>query len=575
MPFFVNRLLTSLHIRDYALIEELDVEFADGLNIITGETGAGKSILLGALGLLMGARASTEVVRTGATRAVVEGFFATGGRSEIDQILRNAQVELQPTLIVRREVTATQSRAFVNDTPVTLRVLKDLADEMIDLHGQHQHQSLLRDETHRQFVDEIGDYRDTLTAFQRVYDDVELIDREIQALIVERSRLAERRELSEFQLSEIDAVGPIEGEEDELTRELSILDNAETLRVTADQVYEDLYDTDDAVIDRLDRLQKELEGAVRFDETLQSYVAEMRSVIIILQEVASSLNNYSSEIDSDPKRLSFVRERLGDYHKLSRKYGSTASEMLAHAAELRDDLAKVENFDDRLREMETSKNTLLQELSVQAKNLSKARRSTADVIEKGVVAALEELNIKEARFEVRADYIVDDEGWVVHESGDRVRTMRHGYDRIRFFLSTNPGEAVRPLVDVASGGEISRVMLALKTILARTGGIPLMVFDEIDTGISGRVAQQVGSKLRDLAANHQVISITHLPQIAAMADRHFVVEKHVEQARTRSKLRMLDEEERAECLASLISGAEVTAAAITSARELLDSVRSN
>ncbi len=572
MPFFIY-VIKSLYIKDYALIEELEVQFEPGLNIITGETGAGKSILLGALQLLMGSRASTETVRTGASKAIVEGVFDMHNDGDLRAVLNEIGADQQDVIIVRREVTDSYSRAFVNDTPVNLAILKSLADLQIDLHGQHQHQSLLREETHRLFLDQLGQLGEQLSVYRTSYDRVNEVTSRITKLMHEKAVLEKSRELSEFQLKEIDALEARVGEEDELNRELSVLDNAEKLQSVTGGIYNELYEDDGAIVDRLDKAHKELESILKHDQSLLPLASELRSAIIALQELATSLNEYAGSIDLDPARLDAVRERLGSYEILKRKYGGTIEDVLEFAETKRKEVELVENFDAELDGLQAERSEELEVLQQRAIDLSNRRKETARLVEKEIVRALKELDIKQARFEVRFEHETEQDGWVKVADNRKVKATSTGIDTVTFYISTNPGEDVKPLVEVASGGEISRVMLAMKSILANTGGIPLMVFDEIDVGISGRIAQQVGWKLRELSERHQVISITHLPQIAAMADRHFVVEKEVVDGRTRSQLRTLSDDERAGAIASLIGGKKVTDAAVISARELIDSVR--
>lgn len=565
-------MIRSLYIKDYALIDELEVSFGRGLNIITGETGAGKSILLGALQLLMGERASTEAVRTGADKAIVEGFFQMSGDESLLNVLEAAGIDRQKQLIIRREVTASYSRAFVNDTPVNLTVLKALADLQIDLHGQHQHQSLLREDTHRMFLDELGQLDSALADYTMAYSDVAKVDTEINSLLRRKAELERSRELSEFQLKEIDAVEAKIGEQEDLEREASILDNAEMLLKASTSIFKSLYEDDNAVIDRLADARRQLDDIVPHDDSLEPLSKEIKSAIIALQEVATSINDYAGNIELDPVRLERVRDRIGQYEMLKKKYGGTIEDVLTFAEEKRAEVTLVANFDVELDSLRKKKAELLAILSKAAVDLSNQRKATAVEVEGKMTSILRDLDIKEAQFEVRFHHTEDANGWVTLEDSRVVKATTSGIDEVEFYISTNPGEDLKPLVDVASGGEISRIMLALKTILATTGGIPLMVFDEVDVGISGRIAQQVGLKLRDLSARHQVICITHLPQIAAMADRHFVVEKHVASGRTTSKLRTLELEERAATIASLIGGKTVTKAAIASARELIESV---
>jgi DNA repair protein RecN (Recombination protein N) len=562
-------MLRSLYIRDYALIDELDVAFDSGLNIITGETGAGKSILIGALKMILGERASTEVIRTDAKKAVVEGVFDNTGSLRIRQLLEANDLEPADQILLRREISATQSRAFLNDTPAPLNVVREVASQLIDLHGQHEHQLLLRTETHLDVLDQFAGLDDLVARYRRQYDEVASLVRERNALTAQERELRQQKELYEFQIREIDAVDPGAGEEEALDNEERILANAERLFEVSAQLYDLLYEADGAVNDQLVRVRNELQDLARVDPGLEESAREAESAQIVVSELAHFLQDYNARIEFNPERLATIRSRLGDLLTLKRRYGGTIEAVLALRNEIGEKYALASNFEAAIADLGRRIAEQQSQLSDTARRLSKKRREGADRVEKAIVDELGRLGMAQSRFEVRFSHTPAADGWISDESGRRLQAFPSGMDAVEFYISTNPGEAVKPLARVASGGEVSRIMLALKTILAKSERLPILVFDEIDAGISGTIASKVGESLRGLAQYHQIIAITHLAQIAAMGDVHFCVAKLVEDGRTRTTIARLPDDERPRQVASLISGAEITEATLASARELM------
>jgi DNA repair protein RecN (Recombination protein N) len=571
-------MLRSLSIRDYALIEELEVEFDSGLNIITGETGAGKSILVGALGLLLGDRASTEAVRQGAKKAVVEGVFDHADEGRLPALLRANDVEPDPTgvLIVRREVTGTHSRAFINDTPATLDVLREVASHTIDLHGQHEHQSLLRPETHVELLDNFGGLGSLVETYRRRYAEVAELIRERDALVRREAELRQQKELIAFQIAEIDQANPVLGEVDELEAERRILENAEKLYEATAALYEQLSESDDALYDRLVLVRNQLQDLARIDASFDETLQEVRSAEIILKEATQFLQDYNARIEFNPERLDEIRERLGELDFLARKYGGTVEAVLAFREEIGKTYELAVNFEGAIAKLAERIAEGQERLSRAAYRLSQKRHEVAERIEGMIAVELATLGMPHAQFVVRFGLQDDAAGWVAFPEGNRTRRVAAfpaGADLVEFHISANLGEDPRPLAKVASGGEISRIMLALKTILAKSERLPILVFDEIDNGISGTIARRAGESMHRLAQYHQIIAITHLPQIASLGDTHFVVDKVVEEGRTKTRIRELDEAERAEQIALLLAGDAVSEAALQSARELIESGR--
>ena len=565
--------LRSLYIRDYALIEELEVEFDSGLNIITGETGAGKSILIGALKMILGERASTEVVRTGAKKAVIEGIFDEADTPQMRALLDENGIESHPQIILRREISPSQSRAFINDTPATAAVMREAASNLIDLHGQHEHQSLLRVETHLELLDAFGSLGGLLDGYRRQYETVGALRREQDRLVSRERELGQQKELFAFQIQEIDRVAPQDGEEEELEAERRVLENAEHLYASTSELYGMLYESDDAVHDRLVLVRNALQDLARIDRDFEDTLAEVKSAQIIVSEAAKFLQDYNARVEFNPERLEEIRARLGELERLKRKYGGTLEAVLAHRKEIGETYAIATDFEGAIARLGTQIEEAQARLSEAALRLSAKRREVAQRIEQAIAAELARLGMPHSRFDVRFTQHEDPGGWIGLPPGgagaERFAAFPNGMDQVEFFISTNVGEEPRPLARTASGGEISRIMLALKTILAKSERLPILVFDEIDTGISGPMARKVGESMHDLADYHQIIAITHLPQIAALGDVHFLVEKNVDGGRTRTRIRRLTDDDRAAHVASLISGTDVTEAALESARELM------
>ncbi len=564
-------MLRTLYIRDYALIDELDVQFDAGLNIVTGETGAGKSILIGALKMILGERASTEVVRSGARKAVIEGLFDEADNPAIRALLEAGEIDAQPAIILRREISATQSRAFINDSPATAQLLRDVAANLIDLHGQHEHQSLLRTETHLTVLDNVGALADLQERYRSRYEEVDRLVKERRRLVSRERDLRREKELYEFHIEEIDRVRPEEGEEDELESERSVLENAEYLFEATNRLSDALYESESAVYDALVPARNELQDLARIDAAFETSRGEVESALITVAETAKFLRDYNARIEFNPERLEEIRTRLGDLERLKRKYGGSLEAVIAYRKEIGASYDLAADFEGAIERLAGKIIEAQKDLSSAARELSHRRHEVAEEVEAAIVRELGALGMPHSRFEVRFSLQPEKDGWILpeQEKGDRLAALSSGMDVVEFYISTNLGESPKPLAKVASGGEVSRIMLALKSILARSERLPILVFDEIDTGISGTMARKVGEAMHTLSRFHQIIAITHLPQIAALGDHHFVVEKRIAGERTVTNIRGLEADDRASQIARLISGDQLTDAAIESARQLM------
>ena len=565
-------MLKLLEIKDYALIDHINVEFEKGLNIITGETGAGKSILIDAMSLLLGERASSEVVRKGAQKSFVEGIFNVENNKNVKLFLEANNIEYQTDLIIRREISLKGSnRCFVNDSPVSLNIVKELGDMLVDLHGQHEHQSLLRTETHIDFIDEFAGNQKLLDDYKIVYRELNLKQNELKELKSKEKSLKEKKEIYDFQIKEIDNINPLQDEDVLINDELNILENSEKLMELSGEAYNKLYDNENSVIDLLGEVKHKLNQLSEIDKSFLESEGECDSALAVLKELANSIRGYKSKIDIDPSEIENKRERLGAINLLKKKYGGSIQNALAHRKQIGKEFEIADNFSSTINNLEKEISGLRNSAGDAAEKLSSARKKQSTKVELEVKKVLAQLGIPDAIFKVNINQTAADEnsGAFIFVKNKKYRFTENGIDEIEFYISTNTGEDVKPLIKVASGGEISRIMLALKTILAKSDKLPLLIFDEIDTGVSGRIAQKVGSALKELSTFHQIICITHLPQIAGMADHHFAVEKKQIDNRVVSIIVKLTKDERITEIAKLISGDQISKAGIESAKQLL------
>ncbi len=564
-------MLKTLYIKNFALIDELTIEFGSGLNIITGETGAGKSILIGALGVVLGERANQELIRAGADKAIIEAVIDATNNERVKNLLTEHQHEFRDEMILRRELSIKgQSRCFINDSPATLALLKAAGELSIDLHGQHEHQSLLRVETHLRFLDEYGGLGGLLEEYHTQLEALRQSKKKLESLQQQEKTLLEKKALLEFQIREIDAVAPEENEEEALITEQNVLENSEKLFSETSHIHEILYGADDSVHNRLVQVRNLLQDLARIDKSFSEPAADAHSAQVLVDEITKFVQSYNSRLEFNAERLEEVRERLVALQTLKRKYGegNSLQKVLSYRKKIGEELSMATNFHEEISKIEKSVRQAQSALSEIAIRLSQKRREVAKRLSRAVVEELAKLGIPNAKFEVAFKHEEHPSGDIFYE-GKHYTAFPNGLDQIEFKLSTNLGEDPKPLVKVASGGEISRVMLALKSVLAKSDRLPILVFDEIDTGISGKIAQTVGLSMKELSRYHQIIAITHLPQIAALADVHFRVHKESENGRTVSKVEPLSHEEHQYEVARLLSGASVTEATLKSAQELI------
>ncbi len=576
--------IKSLYIKNYALIDELEVTFGTGLNILTGQTGAGKSIIIGALNAVLGERADTETVRQGASKAVVEAVIRTGATPDpvVSRLLGEVEVEgfngqqdgaYNGEIILRREIRPAGSRAFINDTPVNISVLREAGDRLVDLHGQHDHQLLLKQDHHREVIDALPQVNPHRLAYDEAYRQVIRLRKERDALTRQERELNEKMELHRFQLTELETAELDEEAFEEMEAEMKRLDHAEELDQKAGLIGELGSGGERSLMDLLLLIEDALGDIAEIEDEFRTYSEELRTARVSFQELLSHTERYRSRIEFNPERLEELRRKQAEKRRLEKKYGRLLPDLIQFRRELEESVNLAENFDLELEKKDKELASALKLLQEKATALHEVRMRSGSGLSVHISEALKKLGIPNNLFETRVDWRRDESGWIETDGG-RVACHADGPDDVVFFISTNRGESPKPLARIASGGEISRVMLAMKSVIAREQRLPVMIFDEIDTGIGGAVAEQVGRTMHDLAEHCQIIAITHQPQIAGQADFHYMVEKQESGDRTVTYIHKLDEEAHIRQIASLMSGADVSDHAVASAREMVQKARS-
>jgi DNA repair protein RecN (Recombination protein N) len=570
-------MLTELHIQNFAIIDRLDLEFGPGLVILTGETGAGKSIIMDALDVLMGGHADVNSIRSEADLAHIEGTFKLSGpgRPAAIEILKREELLDDPDYVtmtreVRREG---RSVARLNGHIVGLPLLKELGEILVDIHGQSEHLSLLNVRAHLGLLDRYAGIESNLAAYRKAHQHLLGLRRELHDLRAAQQDAERRTEMLTFQADEIEAARLRQAEDAELKNERDRLANAESLATLAQDaltVLDDGSSESPAATDLLGRAVQSLAKLAQIDAAQKSMSEQSVAMEETLADLARSLRNYLEAIEYNPKRLEEVEERLDLIHLLERKYGGSIESILAFAKEARKSLENISNASTRIAELETAESAALAKLAEQGLSLSHKRKEAAGKMSQAIEIELDELHMASARFEVDFQTRPDPEG-VPLPDGQRIAFDGNGLDKVEFLVEPNPGEGLKPLAKTASGGETSRLMLALKNVLARADQIPTLIFDEIDQGIGGRVGGVVGEKLWNLGRAHQVMVITHLPQLAVYGDQHFQVQKIIENGRTLTRLTRLTGEPRTLELAQMLGA--VTEGTIRSAHDLLQSAQ--
>jgi DNA repair protein RecN (Recombination protein N) len=562
-------MIKSLYIKDFALIDELEVEFERGLNILTGQTGAGKSIIIGALNMILGERADTDVIRQGADKAISEATIHVGEDAELKVLLEENEVEFNEFLILRREIRTTGSRAFINDTPVNISVLKAAGDLLVDLHGQHDHQLLLKEENHLGVIDGFGEVDPILKNYRLEFRKMTELQKELRVLRKREHELQEKTELYRFQVKELEEAKLDQVNVEELEAEMNLLDNAEVLDQKAAAIAE-MGDADEPnIIQLLNFLKLNLEDLARIEPEFKNYLSEINAARVSVNEAIAFAERYRNSIEFNPNRLEELRQRQADLNRLQKKYLRDLPELVSYLHEIQRELSLADNFDLEIEKLELKVSDQAKVLKEKAVQLHKVREHIGEKLASQIQQELAKVGIPHSKLDVRVDWLLSDKGWIEVE-GQHIECTEKGCDDVRMFISTNKGEEPKPLAKIASGGEISRVMLALKTILAKEHSLPVMIFDEIDTGISGEISEKVGISMRKLSSHCQIVAITHQPQIASQAHKHYKVAKAEEGERTVTRIIPLSDEEHIHEIASLMSGSQISESALNSARELIE-----
>ena len=564
-------MLTRLRIENFALIESADIEFGPGLNVITGETGAGKSILIGALNSILGGATSADLVRSGEPACSVEGLFELYPESRAARALLELGVGLDGgQLVLRREIRANgRSRAFVNQQLTPVKALRQMGARLVDLHGQHQHQSLLDPDQHARFLDESAALGSEAAAVSEAFRSYAQGDAEVAALQSERQALLQAEELRQYQLEEIRRLAPRPGEDEALQREVQVLEHrAELIRGVA-ELHAALYGDEESTVTQLGRARRELERLAGVDDALRDSAEAISEVLFRLEDVAGGLREYGDDSDIDPERLEDARQRLDEIKRLCQRHGGSLEQVLERAVELESQEERSSGLHRAVADAEARRESLRVAFSDACVALSSGRQRAADTLCGEVKTRLVALGMADARFQVSLTRTAAEDGLVL-AGEERFAADEGGMERVEFHISANQGERLLPLASVASGGEISRVMLVLKSIIAEGDTVATLVFDEIDSGISGRIAAAVGRRLAELSASHQTILITHLPQIASLADHHFAVRKGSRGGRTATSVEELSAARRADEIAQLLAGDTVSETARRHAREMLE-----
>ncbi|QKG84230.1 DNA repair protein RecN [Kroppenstedtia pulmonis] len=553
-------MLREMSIRHFAIIEQIHLTFDNGFHVLTGETGAGKSILFDALSLVVGGRGSAEFVRHGAKKAEVEALFEIADGHPAHNKLKELGLESEDgVLLIRRDISLNgKSTCRLNGQVITLSMLKQVGAYLLDIHGQHEHETLLHVEEHLSWLDTFGgtallQQRNLYSGLFREYQRVTTELRQIRSDEREATR---RIDLLTFQRDEIAAARLVEGEDEELQQEHNRLAHGEKLMHSASNAFESLYG-DGAGMECLNRATGELEEIIRYDESLAPVLEMVQSAYYQVEEATRELARYRDELEFDPGRLAEVEDRISVLDQMKRKYGESIPDIIRHGQQAEEELQQLVNRDERISELETKQRELQSQLEEAGGELTQLRKEAASRLEQRVEQELGDLMMGGTRFAV------------VFQDHVEKEFFPNGLDRVEYQLAPNPGEPLRPLVKIASGGELSRIMLALKTIFSDIDGIQTMIFDEIDTGVSGRAAQAIAEKIARLARGCQILCVTHLPQVACMADVHFHLFKEVVQEKTRTRVKQLTDEGRTMELARMLGGVEVTDTTRTHALEML------
>ncbi len=557
-------MIVELNISNFAIIDDLKINFTSGFNVLTGETGAGKSIIVEGIGLILGGRASRDLIRTGRDKASLEGLFYLEDPDKINILLNNYGIDADPNnyLLISREIHANgRSISRLNGRVVTLTMLNDITSNLVDIHGQHEHQSLLNVDNHIKLIDSFGDKKLTslLDEINKNYKKLNSEKKKLKELSLNNMERDREIDLLRYQLDEIESANLLDYNEEECIKEYTIISNVNEIRYNLAEVKE-IINSDDynhiSVLDSINKTISKIDEIKDFDNELERYVNILEDIVFQLEDLSRDMMNYIDGLEFNEERLVFLEDRLNIVNNLKKKYGNTVEEILQYKERIKNRLEILTNIEEEIKKTEKQISFIEKELMKYCTGLTNIRKTLGKNLEVLVTKELQELNMNNVVFKIshnKLDYF-----------------SPNGWDKIEFLISTNKGEDLKPLHKIISGGEMSRIMLAFKSILADADNIPCIIFDEIDSGISGRTAQIVGEKIKMISKNHQVISISHLPQIAALADTHFVIEKKISKNHTKTIVRKLDNDERIDELARLLGGVDLTNTTRLHAKEMLE-----
>jgi DNA repair protein RecN (Recombination protein N) len=550
MAYNRTSMLRFLRVRNFALIDQLELHFEQGFNLLSGETGAGKSIIVDALGLLSGAKASAEMVRSGESRAIVEAIFDCDIARELERLGLDGD---DPEIVIRREISADdRHRVYINNQPGTVSALREIAPLLLDIHGQHEQQTLLDNASQLALIDAFAQVTTLTAKLGGIFKAAEEAETELAGIAADHARKLERLDLLQFQNDEIEKANPKPGETDQLRERLNVLSHSGKLVEAATRGYEALYESENSVLSLMAQTQRLLRDASQHDSRLRPILEQTESARISIQDAAYALRDYAGQIDADPLELERAQIRMSELERLHRKYGSDLLDYLHKVRREMDSIGLTETKKAELREKISA---LRAEYAQLAADLREARQAAAKKLQTAIERELKSLAMPQARFAIQ---------WAEVQPGRAT-----GIDRPELLFSANPGEELRPLEKIASGGELSRVMLALRTILAVDRAQKTLVFDEVDAGIGGKAAETVGQKLKELSSSYQVFCVTHLAQVAAFADHQYRIEKLVLDGRSVTRVEPIQGDARVEELARMMSGSRVTEAARQHVKELL------
>lgn len=552
-------MLQELSVKNFAIISSLQLEFQMGMTVLTGETGAGKSIIIDAMGLLTGGRGSSDYIRQGANKCTLEGLFSMPKSQELKQLLEELGIETEEdSLVIQRDISASGKNVCrVNGRIVNITNLKRIGEYLVDIHGQNEHQELMQSERHIDMLDEFGGKK-LLTVkekYTRAYQEYRALEAKVRKRQKNEKEFAQRMDMLHFQSDEIASAQLVAGEEEQLLEERNKLNNFQKIADALTISYAALNGEDDSSLDKIGTSMNELASIESLDPEYKSLSDTVQNAYYLLQEASGDLSRLIDGLELDEGRLNEVENRLELIRQMKRKYGDSIETILSYYEEITKELAEADFLEGGTGDLEALLAEKQQAAHQQALVLRKERKRLAKELEQQILTELKELYLERTEFEVRFTELE--------------HLQENGLDGVEFYITTNPGEPLKPLVRVASGGELSRVMLAMKTIFSQTQGITSIVFDEVDTGVSGRVAQAIADKIYQISENSQVLCITHLPQVAAVADEHYFIEKEIVAGRTETSVRILSEKERVNEIARMLAGSEITKLTIEHAQELL------